>query len=269
MFSDARPPWVTHLGRVFSYRELLRNLVAKDLKVKYRGSVLGFFWSLLNPLMMIFVYTVVIGTFMRLQPSQERFPLFLITGILHWNFFSASFLTATEAVLGNANLVRKIEFPRLILPSASVTFQLVQLLFALVVFAVIFPFLGGKLWIGQLMYPAVLLLQILTVLGFAMAMAALTVFYRDLRHLSEVGLMILFWFTPIVYEFKIVDLGVMTWLRILNPMTTYVIVYQDLFYYGIWPSIESLLGMLASALIALVGGYLIFQKSQHRFAEEL
>lgn len=260
--------FIVDVIRLFNYKELLRNLVAKDLKVKYRGSVLGFVWSLLNPLLMIVVYTIVFGLFMRVKVSQEHYPLFLVVGILHWVFFASSFLAATEAILGNANLVRKIDFPRMILPVSAVTFQFIQLLFALGVFALAYPFLGGKFWLGLLLYPVVLALQGLMVSGIALVISALTVYYRDLKHLSEVGLVILFWLTPIAYEFTMIPLLTRLWLR-LNPMMTFVIVYQDLFYYHTWPSLASWALMIFWAAGTLGLGYMIFQRLEDRFAEEL
>lgn len=255
-------------ARIVQYRELLRNLVAKDLKLKYRGSALGFVWSLLNPLLMIVVYSIAIGFIMRVQNELEHYSLFLITGILHWGFFAASFLSATDAVTQNANLIHKINFPRMILPISAVAFQFVQMAVALAVFMIAYPWLGGKFWMGFLFYPLVLVLQGLMIIGLALGISALTVFYRDLKHLVEVGLMLLFWLTPIIYKFTMIPEDARIWFR-FNPMLPFVISYHDLLYANNWPSLGNWVLMVCWSLLAVTLGYGLFRRLEDRFAEEL
>lgn len=256
----------TSLIEIFRYKELLRNLVAKELKVKYRGSVLGFSWSLLHPLLLIVVYALAFRFIMRIP--LESYPLFLMIGILHWGFFSSSTIAATGAILGNANLIRNIGFPRAILPLAVVAFQFLQLLFAMVVFFLVYLPLGGQLWFGLLIYPLILSLQGLFVVGVAFGVSALTVIYRDLRHLAEVGLMLLFWVTPVIYNFTMVPESAQLWFR-LNPMVPFVISYHDVFYLHEWPSLSNWALMIFWALITLGLGYFVFRHWEDRFAEEL
>ena len=252
--------------QLFGYKELLRNLVAKELKVKYRGSALGFLWSLLHPLLLIVVYALAFRFILRIP--LENFPLFLVIGVLHWGFFSSSTIAATEAILGNANLIRQIYFPRMILPLSVVSFQLLQLLFAMVVFFVVYIPLGGQLWWGLCLYPLLLVLQGLFVVGVALGISALTVFYRDLKHLAEVGLMLLFWLTPIVYNFTMIPETAQLWFR-LNPMVPFVISYHDIFYLHEMPSFGNWALMVFWAWMALWVGYLLFRRREDRFAEEL
>jgi ABC-2 type transport system permease protein len=251
---------------VFQYRELLKNLVIKDLKVKYRNSFLGFLWSLLNPLMMIVVYSVALKYILRVQ--VENFPLFLIVGILPWNLFSGTAMASTEAIIGNANLIKKISFPREILPIAAVFFHLAQFLLALLVFFPALIFLGAPWTPAITAYPIVLLLQVTFTLGVALLLSAVTLSYRDVKYLTEVALMILFWMTPIIYHLPMVPEQV-RWLFELNPMTAYITAYHEMLYWGRWPSAQMLLlGSMWAGLALWVGSW-VFSRRKPFFAEEL
>lgn len=251
---------------IWQYRELLKNLIVKELKLKYRGSFLGFFWSLLNPLVMIIVYSIAFKYILRIQ--LENYTVFLITGLLPWIFFSAATMASTEAVLSNGNLVKKIRFPREILPLATVLFNFIQFLLALAVFFPALIFLNAKFTLALTAYPAILLLHLAFTIGVALLLSALTVFYQDVKHLTEVGLMILFWMTPILYYISMVPERV-RWLFQLNPMTSYITAYQDIIYWGRWPAWEAwLLGAFWAAAALGLGAW-VFRRFNPRFAEEL
>ncbi len=251
---------------LFQYRELLKNLVIKDLKVKYRNSILGFLWSLLNPLMMIVVYSVALKYILRVQ--VENFPLFLVVGILPWNFFSGTAIASTEAIIGNANLIRKIAFPREILPIATVFFHCAQFLLALLIFFPALIFLGAPWTPAIATYPLVLLLQLVFTLGTAIFLSAITVSYRDVKYLTEVALMMLFWMTPVIYHLSMVPEPV-RWLFELNPMTAYITAYQDMLYWGRWPSAQMLVLGCVWAGVALGVGSWVFRRRQRFFSEDL
>lgn len=251
---------------LFQYRELLKNLVIKDLKVKYRNSFLGFLWSLLNPLMMIVVYSVALKYILRVQ--IENFPLFLVVGILPWNLFSGTAIASTEAIIGNANLIKKIAFPREILPIATVLFHTAQFLLALLVFFPALLFLGAPWTAAIVAYPLVLLLQVIFTLGVALFLSAITVSYRDIKYLTEVALMILFWMTPVVYHLPMVPESV-RWLFELNPLTAYITAYHEMLYWGRWPSAQMLLLGSLWAVLALGVGSWVFRRHQQSFAEDL
>ncbi|MCS7197418.1 MAG: ABC transporter permease [Candidatus Bipolaricaulota bacterium] len=251
---------------LFQYRELLKNLVIKDLKVKYRNSFLGFLWSLLNPLMMIIVYSVVLRYILRVQ--IENFPLFLIIGILPWNLFSGTAIAATEAITGNANLIKKIAFPREVLPLATVLFHVAQFLLALLVFFPALAFLGAPWTPAIALYPLVLLLQVVFTGGVALFLSAIAVAYRDIKYLTEIALMILFWMTPVVYHFSMVPERV-RWLFELNPMTAYITAYHDMLYWGRWPDAQMVLLGSLWAVLALGVGSWVFRRRQRLFTEDL
>src|SRR5919108_3614234 len=183
--------------------ELLANLVRKDLKVKYKNSALGFVWSLANPLLYLAVFTLVFNVFLR--GGVDDFAVLFMSGFLVWNFFNLSTLTATGAVVGNANLVRKVRFPRIVLPLSSVGFAGVHFLLQLLVLFAVLPLLYPDAFGRQLL----LLLPALAVaLTFTAAMSllasALNVRYRDVEHLLEIALLAWFWLTPIVYPVTVV-----------------------------------------------------------------
>ncbi len=252
--------------RIWAYRELVKNLIHKDLKVRYGGSILGLAWSLLNPLAMIVVYSIVFKYIFRI--ALENYTVFLITGLLPWSFFSSSVGASTVAVISDANLVKKISFPREILPLATVQFNLVQFLMALAVFFPALIFLQAELGWTLLAYPAVLALHVGFTLGIALLLSAVTVFYQDIKHLTEVGLMLLFWVTPILYPVSMVPERV-RWLFKLNPLAVYITGYQDIIYFGRWPTWDTwVLGTLWVAASVALGSW-VFRRCDPRFAEEL
>ncbi len=221
------------LGRTLDYRHLLWNIVAKDLKLKYQRSLLGFAWSLLNPLMMIGVYTLAFTYVMKLP--TPRFALFILIGLLSWNFFAGAVMSATEAVSGQGSLLRSVVFPRVVLPFSAVLFHLVQYLLSIVVFFPIVLFVYRVAPTPQmLLFPVFLLLQVLFITGLTLALSTASAAFRDIKHLVEVGLSIGFWLTPIIYEPTMVPEQFRE-VALLSPMTSYIRAYQDIFYYDTWP----------------------------------
>ena len=253
------------LLRAFQYRDLLRNLVVKDLKLKYRGSVLGFAWSLLNPLVMIVVYTIAFTYILRVR--TERYAFFVLLGILSWNFFASSVLGSTDAITGGGGLLRSVRFPRVILPVSGVIFNLVQYLLTIAVFLpLMLTYHHIPIGPQMLAFPVVLLLQVLVVSGLALALSAATAFFRDVKHLAEVGLNVLFWATPIVYESTLVPEQYRPML-LLSPMGPFVRAYQDLFYYLKWPDASVWLVAIAYGISVFVCGISVFVTYEDRFSE--
>jgi ABC-2 type transport system permease protein len=267
--------------------ELLAELVRKDLKVKYKNSALGFVWSLANPLLYLAVFTLV---FTVLFTGVDNFPVLFMAGFLVWTFFNTSTLTATGAVVGNANLIRKVRFPRIVLPLSSVGFAGVHFLLQLaVLFTVLAVFyrdaFGPQL---VLLLPALAVAVTFTV-AMALLASALNVRYRDVEHLLEVALLAWFWATPIVYQATLVRDRVaeygLPWLFRLymaNPITAVVVAMQRAIYnhpvvggrqvlpadgyafYLRW------LGVAAVVSLVLLGvGLWTFRRLQADFAEEL
>jgi ABC-2 type transport system permease protein len=251
----------------FSYFELVKNLVLKDLKLKYRDSVLGFLWSLANPLLLILVYSFVFGHVLRGGPPN--FAYFLMIGILPWNFFAQALMMSTGSVLDNGSLIRKVALPLEVFPVATVLFSLAQFLLALVVFfpmALLF-FEASASW-AWLIFVPLLLAQVFFTLGLSFIFSTATVFYRDVRHFTEILLTLLFWLTPIVYDIAAVPDSLKT-VVYMNPVSYFVLAYQDALYHRSFSSPERLIAVFAISAAALVLGYAVFVACKARFPEEV
>ncbi|MGZ5288818.1 MAG: ABC transporter permease [Actinomycetota bacterium] len=225
----------TRLRELWAYREILLNLVRKELKVKYTASVLGAVWSILNPIVFLAVFSFVTRV---LQNQIPDFPVFLLSGLLAWNLFSAALLQGSRSVIDNANLVKKVAFPREILPLSAIGVALVDFVIQSAVLLLYILVSGHGLGAAALvLYP----LSILTVLVFTVALvfwvSALNVRYRDVGHLLNLGLLVWFWMTPIVYQAGLVQSYFTNrgtpglWdVYLLNPLTPIVLGFQRALY---------------------------------------
>jgi ABC-type polysaccharide/polyol phosphate export permease len=262
------PPSVSAgLLGIVRYRELLRNLVLRDTKLKYRGSVFGFFWSLANPLLMVFTYTIAFHYILRMR--TEGFVFNLLLGLLNWTFFSNSAMMSTGSVVGAGALIKSVAFPRAILPVATVLFNLVQFLLTIAVFLpialLVFGFAPTPV---VLLFPVLLALQILFTMGVAFALATLTSFFRDVRHILEIGLGVLFWTTPILYSYD----SLPERLRLpilLSPMSSFIVGYQQIFHYGRFPDLAVWLAAGSYAAGMFVLGASLFVSTEDRLAEQV
>lgn len=249
------------------YRHLLLNLVLKDLKLKYRGSVFGFLWSLANPLLMIVVYTIAFTYILGIR--REGFVFYLMLGILAWTFFANSLTMSTGAIADNGGLVKSVFFPRAILPASGVLFNLAQYLLTAVVFLpVMLLWYQVPLAAPMLLFPVFVVLQVLFTVGLALILATGTAFFRDVRHLVEVGLAVLFWTTPIVYELVQVP-GRLRLLILLSPLSPFVTAYHQIFYYRAWPDALTWTIAVAYAGGALALGLWLIVRYEDRFAERV
>ena len=213
--------------RIFIYRELLFNLTRTELRLRYKNSVLGFLWSLLNPLLFLVVFSVVFQEFLRTQIPQ--FAIFLLSGLLVWNFISAGLGAGTGSIIGNASIVQKVWFPREVLPLASVGAALVHFFLQIIVLAAALLFFHHEPnWQALALLPFALLTVVLFVTAGALSLSALNVYYRDVQHLLEVTLLAWFWLTPVVYNHSLVAsrLGDNDWIAFLNPATSIVLLFQ-------------------------------------------
>ena len=192
-----KTPFVSHWQELIHYRYLLQNLVVRDLKVRYKSSVLGVLWSLLNPLLMMCVFWLVFGVFANRQIRQ--YPVFVLTGLLPWNFFSASVVGGAYAILGNATLIKKVYFPRELLPVSLVLSNLVNFLIAYLVLIVALYASGLGLTRYALWLPIILLAQLLFTLGLVFFLSAAHLFFRDIAMILDVGMLALFFLTHLFF----------------------------------------------------------------------
>jgi ABC-2 type transport system permease protein len=252
---------------LYAYRELLKNLVLKDLKLKYRGSVFGFLWSLANPLLMMVVYTLAFTFILRIR--GQGFVFYLMLGLLSWTFFANSAGMSTGAIVDNSGVLKSVLFPRAILPIATVLFNLAQYLLTVAVFLPVM-----MLWyhvtpaLPMMLFPVFLALHVVFTIGVALILATATTFFRDVRHLLEVALAVLFWTTPIVYELRQVPVRLQLPI-LLSPVSSFVVAYQQIFYYRVWPEPTVWVIACANAVGAFVVGALLFVAFEDRFTEQL
>lgn len=253
--------------RLFAYRALVRNLVLKDLRVKYRNSVLGVVWSLLNPLLLLAVYSFAFRIVMRVD--MENYPYFLLTGLLPWGFFAGALVGSTQAITGNGGLLRKVHFPPEVLPVATVLFAFSQCLLALGAFVPIaIAVSSARLhWTVVLVAP-LFVLHLLFTVGLALILSAATVAFRDVEHLTEVALLLLFWMTPVVYTVGMVPASLRP-LYEINPLAAFIVAYQDLLFWGRLPGLMALTVMVGGTIVVLAAGRAFFRRRSPLFAEEV
>jgi ABC-type polysaccharide/polyol phosphate export permease len=266
-----------HSRELLRYHHLILNLAARDLKVRYKNSALGFVWSLLNPLGMMVVFTVVF-TVMMPNNQVEQFPIFLLCGLLPWNFFSAGVMGSIGSIVANGELVKKVYFPREALPIATTLANLVNFLLALVIlFAALVIFrarISPWLW----MLPLIILIQTCFVLGVAFILSTLNVFYRDTMMVMDVLMLAWFFLTPVFYPISIlprsyeilgITVDIHRLMYILNPMASLISAYRDLLYWGWHTNLDFLLRTGVTALGVLGVGYWFFVRYSGRFGEEV
>lgn len=257
-----------NLRTLFRYRVLIQSLVVRDLKARYRGSVLGFLWSFINPLLQLliywFVFTVVLPS---RQEGVDPYSLFLFAGILPWTWFGSSVMESTTALIAGGNLIKKIMFPAEVLPFVVVLANLVHFVLGL---PILFGFLlyYGKIQISIIFFPGIVFLQLVFTLGVCLFVSALAVHFRDVQNLM--GNLIMFWFfsSPIIYSYLHIPPTTQSWLN-YNPMTHIMVGYhQTLFFGGLghWPW---LLVMVAVSIIVFLIGYFFFDRMRDTFAEEV
>jgi ABC-2 type transport system permease protein len=252
------------LREMYEYREMFKNLVKRDLRTRYKGSVLGFLWTFLNPLLQLVVYSVVFSTVMRV--NVDKYPMFLFVALLPWLFFATSTQSGTSLIMAHSNLVKKIYFPRAILPLATTTAAIINMILSfLVAFAALLLF-KIPLTNSLLALPLVMLVQFFFTLGFVYALSALNVYLRDVEHLWGNVVMAWFYLTPIVYPLDMVPVKYLH-LFFLNPMTIFIQDYRDILYRGIFPNFIMLGNMCIISLLILIFGYLVFKRLERGFAE--
>jgi len=271
-----------NLARLLRYRGLIQSLVARELKARYRGSVLGFFWSFVNPLLLLLVYSFVFLVVMpRAVPAPtpgvpqvnlEPYALFMFCGILPWTWFATSLNEGTGALISGGNLIKKVLFPAEILPMVSTLANMVHFLFGLTIVAAFLfyyhkvPDATDLLW-----FPVVVLVQLVFTMGLSLLLSALAVHFRDIRDILSNILTFWFFATPIIYYIGDAPGKSMGWTKQVlnaNPMTHIIVAYQEILFFdgpiGHW---KWLLAVGAASLVLFVFGYWVFDRLRDSFAE--
>ena len=259
-----------NLANLFRYRGLIQSLVARELKARYRGSVLGFFWSFINPLLLLSIYTFV---FTVILPNQNQvaqpYALFMFCGILPWNWFASSLLEASTALVSGGNLIKKVLFPAEILPLVNVLANMVHFFLGLTILAAFviayqhWPDPAGLAW-----FPVAVIVQLVFTMALSLFFAALTVHFRDIRDLLSNLLMFWFFATPIIYPW--LDPNVIAYRRLfdLNPFTHLAVSYQEiLFFPGPVGHAKWLMALGVLSVVLFLAAYWFFDRLRDSFAE--
>ncbi len=260
----------SNLYQLLRYRGLVQSLVARELKARYRGSVLGFLWSFINPLLLLGIYSFIFTTIMpnRVEGVQP-YALFMLCGILPWTWFAASLTEASGSLIAGGNLIKKVLFPAEVLPIVSVLANMVHFALALpivVIFLVLYqhpPDLAGLIW-----FPVAVIVQLIFTTGLALVLAAMTVHFRDIRDILANLLMLWFFATPIIYPWSQKEMEAYRRLFNLNPFTHLAVTYQEVLFFpgpvGHW---RWLLALGVASVLVFLAGYWLFDRLRDSFAE--
>ena len=259
---------IAAVRRLLRYRLLISSLVGRELKARYRGSVLGFFWSFVNPLLLLLTYGLVF-TYMLPVPRSatlEPYFLFLFCGILPWTWFSASLLESSTVLITGGNLIKKVLFPAEVLPVVTVVANLVHFLFGLPILLAFLAWKGRLGW-SALLLPVPLLIQLVFTLGLALFVSALTVHFRDIQNILSHLLHLWFFATPVLYAYP--ESGPLRTLLRLNPMTHVIVAYQEALFYGSLTHWRGLALAGVAAVLAFAAGSFLFERLRDTLAEEV
>src|SRR5215467_912112 len=249
------------LGQLWEHRELVRVLVTRDLKVRYKRSVLGFLWTLLNPLITIVIFSLVFSHIF--SSIYEQYKLYMFSGVLIWNFFSLATSQGLASLVSNGGTIRKIAVPKIAFPLSVVCSNFLNLMFSLAALAIVFPFVGGRPTPSLVWLIVLLPTLFLFTLGLSFLLSTATVFLRDLKSIWDPLLMIWFFLTPVFYPRSVVPQRYYSLIR-FNPMLSILEACRLPIYLGTGPSAGLFLKSLASALGALVIGIVVFRRYEDR-----
>jgi ABC-type polysaccharide/polyol phosphate export permease len=260
-----------NLRHLFRYRALIQSLVARDLTARYRGSLLGVFWSFVNPLLLLLVYTFVFTVVMPARGAGiEHVAVFMFCGILPWTWFQSSLVESSNVLISSGNLIRKVLFPAEVLPLVSVLSGLVHFCLGLPILAAFLAYYDVGVEPRDLVWlPVVMFVQLLFTAGLGLLLSALTVHFRDVRDLLTNVLYLWFFATPILYPLSQAPPGVRPWLR-LNPFTHLAAAYQEILYFDTrFVPGAGFIGMMILSVGVFAGGYFVFDRLRDTLAEEV
>ena len=265
---------IADLRTLVDRRELLADFAWRELRARYKGSVLGFAWNFVNPLLQLVVFWVLFGVILRSRPvtatGEQPYAIFLFVGLLPWTFFATSLQSGSSAILANASLVKKVRMPLQVLPAASVLSALANFLLSLVVLFAVLAVFGPRHPEGLVWLPLLIALQILMNLGFAYLLSALAVFFRDVQHILGILLLAWYFLTPVLFPASLLDdRPEQLRLLYLNPMTAPIVAYQRALLDGLPPQPDALGYSAAVAVVVLVLGFWYFDRAKDDFESAL
>lgn len=252
---------------LYQYRELLKSNIKKDIRGKYKGSFLGVLWSFINPLLMVLVYAIVFPYIMRVK--TDNYLIFLICGVIPWNFFTTVINQGTTCINQNGNLIKKVYFPREILPISVVTSGLINFLISCIIILIFVIFSGLGLSWHLVFLPFVAIIQYVISLALIFLLSAINVYIKDVEYIVVFIINMLFYATPILYSTEVFANSSIAIIFKLNPFAHLINAYRDIFYVHQIPALSSLTILLVISIIALILCYKAFKKLEKRFAEEI
>ena len=251
---------------LYNYRELLKTNIKKEIRGKYKGSWLGVIWTFLNPLLMLAVYAFVFPYILRV--NVENYTIFMIVALIPWTFFTTAIQTGTSSVTTSGGIIKKVYFPREIIPLSVTTSQLVNYLITCIIMFAFILFSGVGFSVYIVWFPLIVLIQFILTLAFNFVLSAITVFVNDIAHFVQVALTLGFYATPIVYLPSMLP-EKFQWAMHINPMAVLVEAYRSVLYYHQNPDIKWLGIWGIASVILLILGFLTFKKLEKTFVEEL
>lgn len=251
---------------IINYREMIANLVKKDLRGRYKGSVFGFLWTFINPLFQLLIYTFAF-TYI-LDSNIDQYYLWLFVALIPWIFFSSSILGGSTSIRASKDLVTKIYFPREVLPIAYVTSCFINMLLTFIIIFITVLVSGRGIHLSVVVLPIIWIIEYILALGMAMLFSAITVYFRDMEHIMGIILQGWIYLTPVIFpipEEKPAAKAIM----MFNPMSPIILAYRDILYDGVFPSAERLLYSFGFAAFFFLLGFYAFGRLKRHFAEEL
>lgn len=255
------------IKELFAYRQMIISLVHRELRGRYKGSVLGFLWTFINPLLQLVVYTMVFSVIMR--NNIEKYYMFLFVALVPWSLISAAMVNGSTCIVSTPDMVKKIYFPREVLPLANTVSNFVNMLLCfIVVFVVLIVTNFGVNFQALLYMPVIMIVEFVLALGIALLTSALTVYMRDVAYILSIIAMAWQFLTPIMYSSDMVPEELLPIFR-MNPMTPVIEAYRDILYYKVCPDLSTLTSAAFFGIVIFIVGELVFSKLQRGFCEEL
>ena len=251
---------------LYKYREFLKTSIQKEFRGKYKKSFLGVFWSFLNPLFQLLVYALVFPFI--LGNTIENYTVFLIIALMPWTFFNSTIVQSAACIVNNAGIVKKVYFPREILPISTATSNLINFLITQIIVFVALFISGIGIGKSIIVFPIVVIIQYLLQLGLSFIFSAITVYIRDVEYIINIFLMLMFYLCPIVYQPSMIPDNLLVFFK-LNPMFHIISFYRTILYDKQIPNIGNVCQLFLVCLVVLFIGYMVFDKLKKRFAEEL
>jgi lipopolysaccharide transport system permease protein len=252
---------------IWAYRQMIVRFVRKELRTRYKASVLGFLWTFLNPLLQLLVYTFVFSVIM--QNPVQNYSMFLFVALVPFIFLTSSLQSGTMCVISSKNIVEKICFPRIVLPIATTCSSLMNMLYTMIIVFASLIITGIGIGPTVLFLPVIMLIEFVFVLGLTFIVASLNVYFRDVEQIVNIITLLWQFLTPVMYGDDIIKSPIIKQIFNINPMTSIINIYRSILYYKTIPDFSTIGTTLIFAFASLIIGYFLFQKLQRGFAEEL